>query len=200
MSNWIQTYTGKAFYPLAPRIEDLDIVDIAHSLAMQCRYVGHVNRFYSVAEHSVRVSRKVEAIAESINWTEECRIEVMKWALVHDASEAYLGDMSYPLKMEPEMKVYRLAEAHLMRFIAAWLGLDSAEPALVSDVDHDILGTEARQLKAPVRKDWLGGRMPAEWPSCTLGWSPEVAERNFLQRFHRLWGSVSNYTTAKGHR
>lgn len=54
--DWMQTFSGIQFYPLDPRVEDVRIEDIARALAMQCRYNGHVTRFYSVAEHSVRVA------------------------------------------------------------------------------------------------------------------------------------------------
>src|ERR1700677_3623058 len=53
---WIQTCTGRAFYPSDPRPEYIDINDVAHALSMQCRFTGHVKKFYSVAEHSLRVS------------------------------------------------------------------------------------------------------------------------------------------------
>ena len=56
-TGWIQTFTGKKFSPLEPRREDIDILDIAHSRSMQCRFNGHCRQFYSVAEHSVRVAR-----------------------------------------------------------------------------------------------------------------------------------------------
>ena len=54
--DWLQTFTGKAFFPLDPRPEEMDIFDIAHALSNLCRYGGHCNKFYSVAEHSVLVS------------------------------------------------------------------------------------------------------------------------------------------------
>ena len=57
--NWILTYSGKKFWPMAPRAEDLDIVDIAHALSNNCRYTGHVRKFYSVAQHSVLASQLV---------------------------------------------------------------------------------------------------------------------------------------------
>src|SRR5438128_5709421 len=83
--DWMQTYTGRRFYPLAPAIEDVDLRDIAHSLAHQCRYAGHVDRFYSVAEHCVLLSRAVPA-------------EYALDALLHDAAEAYVVDVPRPLK------------------------------------------------------------------------------------------------------
>ena len=54
--DWILTYSGIEFWPLDPRPEDVRIEDIAHALSMQCRFAGHCDRFYSVAEHSIRVA------------------------------------------------------------------------------------------------------------------------------------------------
>ena len=90
--DWMQTFTGKKFWPLDPRSDDVDIKDIAHSLALTCRFNGQCNLFYSVAQHSVFVSRLVtpsQALA----------------ALLHDSTEAYLGDIIRPIKLYlPEFK------------------------------------------------------------------------------------------------
>ena len=51
--DWMQTYSGFQFWPLDPRPEEIHVIDIAHSLANQCRYAGHCREFYSVAQHSV---------------------------------------------------------------------------------------------------------------------------------------------------
>src|SRR5271165_7548492 len=83
--DWIQTYTGRVMYPLDPRPEEINIIDIAHALSNLCRFTGHVRTFYSVAEHSVRVSQ-------------HCDPKDALWGLLHDASEAYLADMSRPMK------------------------------------------------------------------------------------------------------
>jgi hypothetical protein len=57
--NWIQTFTGRQYWPLDPREGDVYIEDIAHALSLQCRFTGHCRSFYSVAEHCVRVSHVV---------------------------------------------------------------------------------------------------------------------------------------------
>src|SRR5713226_1215903 len=82
---WIITYTGKQFYHLNPQPEMVCIEDIAHSLAMLCRWTGHTKFHYSVAQHSIYCSRI---------GPQETALE----RLLHDASEAYLGDMNRPLK------------------------------------------------------------------------------------------------------
>ena len=82
---WVQTVTGKAFYPLKPDPSLISIEDIAWALSMQCRFAGHVLHFYSVAEHCVYISNSVP-------------MEDALWGLLHDATEAYLTDVPRPLK------------------------------------------------------------------------------------------------------
>jgi hypothetical protein len=57
--DWMQTYSGRRFYPLDPRAEELADLDIAHALSLLCRYGGHVERFYSVAEHCVEADNRI---------------------------------------------------------------------------------------------------------------------------------------------
>lgn len=83
--SWIQTHTGKKFFPFEPESQDIDIKDIAHSLSLICRYNGHCKTFYSVAEHCIRVSEIV---------SEKNKL----WGLLHDAAETYLGDICHPIK------------------------------------------------------------------------------------------------------
>src|SRR5690606_29748913 len=94
--DWMQTFTGRRFWPLDPRPDEICIEDIAHALSMQCRYAGHCLSFYSVAEHSVLLSQHV---AEPFR----------RWALLHDASEAYLVDVPRPIK--GDLSNYRAVEA-----------------------------------------------------------------------------------------
>lgn len=94
---YIQTASGAHVNPLAMTAGDLWIDDIAHSLAMTCRFRGHTSEFYSVAQHSVLVSRLVEP-------------SLTLAALLHDAAEAYLGDMSRPLKYHDSFAQFRAYE------------------------------------------------------------------------------------------
>lgn len=186
--SWIQTYTGKKFYPLDPDPDLLDIRDIAHALSLQCRYIGHTSRFYSVAEHSTRISNQL-----SPKWVQSA------WGLVHDASEAYLGDVARPIKMHPAMQAYRDAEKHLQGVIVKWLGLPPEEPPEVKALDVEILGTEAPELLGRVHPDWASttatGELPPAWPGVgkLLGWHPEMAEMLFRARFTDLFGCDTLY-------
>jgi len=82
---WIQTYTGKKFWAFDAAIADICIEDIAHALAMRCRFGCHCKEFYSVAQHSVIVSHHLPP-------------ELKLWGLLHDATEAYLPDVPRPQK------------------------------------------------------------------------------------------------------
>ena len=167
---WIQTYTGKPFWPLNPRIEDLDIEDIAHALSMQCRYSGHVKYFYSVAEHSIHISRAVSP-------------ENALWGLLHDASEAYLVDVPRPIK--PHLPQYREAESVLMACIAQRYGLRWPEPTEVKAMDTRILFNEREALMSKSVREWglTGEPIPDLEIIC---YPPRQAEILFLSIFREL--------------
>ena len=166
---WISTFSGRRFYVLDPRPQDVDIVDIAHALSLQCRFSGHIRQFYSVAEHCVRVS-------------DACP-EHGLWALLHDASEAFIGDMSAPLKHTSEMSRYRTTEKRIMHVIAERFGLTMPEPPEVKIADRRMLLTEARDLGICV-DGWYTEQVPFE--KVIRPWPPTMAEATFLQRFHAL--------------
>ena len=84
--SWMQTYTGLKFDPTKPNIEMINVMDIAHALSLQCRFNGHCLYFYSIAEHSVRVSKFLRKKKDRL------------WGLLHDASETYVGDLIRPVK------------------------------------------------------------------------------------------------------
>lgn len=165
---WIQTFTGRKFYPLAPNADDIDIVDIAHSLSLQCRYTGHCKQFYSVAEHSVHV-----AMAAS----RDNRL----WALLHDASEAYLTDVPRPIK--PAMTEYKAMEGRVMFEVCRKFKLPRVMPQEVKDLDARILHDEMRQIMGPPPEPWQDMH-----PSGLIGiklpcWPPAYAKYKFLELY-----------------
>lgn len=169
--DWIQTATGLQFWPMSPEPGDVCIEDIAHALSMLCRFGGHCLRFYSVAEHSVLLSRAVTP-------------ENALWALLHDASEAYLVDVPRPLK--PFLHGYREAEDKIMRAVCARFGLQSEMPPEVKGADQRILTDEMQQNMAPPPVRWSTHSEP-------IGvqlkyWSPEQARQAFLDEFRALTG------------
>ncbi len=171
--DFMQTFGERKFYPLDPRVGDFRIEDIAHHLAMICRYGGAVSRFYSVAEHSVHVSRAV-------------RPEYAFEALLHDAAEAYIGDMVRPLKHQAEMSAFRAADDRIERVIREQFKIDStlASRDAIKLVDNRILRDETIALMG--RPSWscipgvkrLGVKIE--------GWLPKKGEREFMKRYKEL--------------
>lgn len=166
--DWMQTFSGGQFWPLDPRADEIHIVDIAHALSMQCRYAGHCRRFYSVAEHSVHLARFVSP-------------KNALWALLHDASEAYLVDIPRPVK--PDLTNYKYIESKVMAEVCKRFGLSPEMPAEVHEADSAIIADERANM-APCVAPWIGYDKP-------LGialqfWSPGVAEIYFLDMFNKL--------------
>lgn len=182
--DWMQTYTGRKFWPLDARPEDVDIRDIAHALSMLCRYGGHSLRFYSVAEHSVHVAR----------WLEErnYKPEVTLAGLLHDATEAYLTDVPRPLKRS--LPDYRRAESALWAVIAEAFDLTGYEddlPTAVHEADNRILADEIRQNMKPM--DWHKKHDQPLGISLQF-WPPGRAEREFLSLALDLFDRIDNPT------
>lgn len=172
--DWMQLFSGRRFFPMDPRPEEIEPVDIAHALSLICRYGGHAQRFYSVAEHCVLLSRWVAP-------------EHALWALLHDASEAYVGDMVRPLKRQ--LPDYEAAEGRVIEAVAARFGLTCPMPPEVKDADNRILLDERAAILGPVEYPWavehlepLGVRVS--------GWSPPVAEDRYLERLMELAGDM----------
>lgn len=161
----IVTFTGIEFSILDPQQDQIDIRDIAHALSMQVRYTGHVREFYSVAEHSRAVSLLVPP-------------EDALWGLLHDASEAYLSDLSRPVKHHtPVGPPYLEVEDKIMRAIAAKFGLTLPMPESVKKADTWMLYAEREALMTKFNdNDWPR-------PDFAIGYPPKKAEELFLQRF-----------------
>lgn len=118
--DWLQTFTGRQFWPLSPHPEDFDIEDIAHALAMKCRFNGHCISFYSVAQHSVLVAMECKR-----KWPD--RPELPLWGLLHDLAEAYLPDIPRPLKRTIP-GILKESEALIMQAACLRFGLSPQEP------------------------------------------------------------------------
>lgn len=184
---WVQTYSGKQFFPLDPLPGEVDIFDIAHALSNTCRYTGHVKRFFSVAEHSVRCSLLTEQRALAAGLPEQAARYLAQRALVHDASEAYLCDIARPLKEQPQFAPYLIAEAKLQAVILESLGLPVTEdPPEVREADLIMLATERVELLGPPPASWGTLPEPLEGPQ-NFGWDPTLAESQFLRRFSELF-------------
>lgn len=172
---YVSTHLGHRFYPQAPRIEDVAIEDIAHGLAFQCRFNGQTQHFYSVAQHSLMVANLVPR-----------RLALA--ALLHDAAEAYLGDMVKPLKgLFPE---FSRIEAEVMAIIGARFGVAASafDDRQIKRADLIALATEKRDLMPNSSEPWglLDGVAPL--PTRIEAQSPQLAKQQFLGEFRRLAG------------
>lgn len=136
-SGWIATYTGHKYYPLNPRPEDVCIEDIAHALSNVCRYGGHTSKFYSVAEHSVLVTRAVMEMDPGN------KIHALQ-ALLHDAAEAYLCDVPAPVKHN--IIGYAEAERKNEWAIGMAINLIIAQTWQIKECDEKIRYDEALEL------------------------------------------------------
>lgn len=169
IGNWMQTYSGSQFWPLDPRPEEIEIEDIAHALSNTCRFAGHCERFYSVAEHSVYVSRMVPP-------------HMRLMGLLHDASETYVVDVPRPLK--PSLVGYKEIENKVWEAIAARFGLSSVMPPEIKVADNAVLLAERDQIMKPEAAPWCLDGTPA--PVTIECLSPQDAELLFLREFGRL--------------
>jgi 5'-nucleotidase len=156
--------TASKFWPLDPRPEEIDLRDIARALSMQCRWGGHVNRFYSVAQHCVSVS-------------EHCPAHPIE-GLLHDAAEAYLVDVPTPIKRH--LDGYLEIERNLLGVIGERFGVWLKDlPPEVHFQDQRALATEQRDLRpkfdfwTPAEEPWFDELMPM---------GPCTAEKRFLER------------------
>lgn len=171
--HWMQTYTGVPYWPLDPSPLDVNIRDIAHALSMLCRYTGHVRKFYSVAEHSVLMSYMVP---------EQHAFQ----ALMHDATEAYVGDVGRPLKRS--LDEYGPIEERNWWAICEKFGMEYQLHPDVKQADNDILLNEADALMGTPPLPWNVPNAVKRGGIVITGWYPEMAEIMFLDRFTDLGG------------
>lgn len=167
--DWMQTFGGGRFYPLDPRPDEIDPGDISHALSLLCRYGGHVDRFYSVAEHCVLMSQAVPP-------------EHALVALLHDATEAFVVDVPRPLKRQ--LPDYQAIEASVWLAICLRFNLANELPAEVKDADNRILLTERAALMSRAGVWAVDGLEPL--PVVIRGWSPGVAEMHYSERLVEL--------------
>lgn len=194
MDNVIVTYTGKAFDLLNPKPEMVCIEDIAHSLAYQCRYTGHTREFYSVAQHCVLMAENPDLPGDPLQ------------KLLHDADEAYIGDMARPWKnllqvnliknidLTPHTSIpksysvpVRYFEDSIQRVIGQALGIDLNHSAEVKKADLIMMAMEIHDLMPimPLDFDW-GVPLESALVETIQPWGPELAETLFLGQYDSL--------------
>lgn len=176
--HWIQVRSGGRFFPLDPRPEDIHIEDVAHALSNICRFTGHTAEFMSVAQHSVLVSL-------------HCWPEDALFGLLHDTAEAFLADLSRPVKLslrDAGITIFDDMEARIMLSVCEKFGLPAVMPQSVKDADNLLLTTEARDLMSPLLEGW---KYTTEngWPTLSeriVPVGPVEAKAMFIRRFEEL--------------
>lgn len=165
--------SGSYFDLLAPERSQFTIEDIAHGLSMVCRFAGQCSEFYSVAQHSVHVS---EIVPEEHAFA----------GLMHDAVEAFIGDVSKPLKtLLPE---YSAIERRIEAAVLARFGLTLPLPSDIKKADIAMLATEQRSLMRN-NDDWEYTHGVQPLPMDIHPWPSKLARTLFMARFHQLGGN-----------
>jgi len=169
---YVSTYLGHRFYLTRPHIDDIAIEDIAHGLAYQCRFNGQTREFYSVAQHSLMV---MELVPEPYRLA----------ALLHDAAEAYLGDMVKPLKNL--FPAFSEIEGRVMEIIGHRFGVDLANlhPS-IKEADRIALATEKRDLMPHSTEPWSYLAGVEALPDVILPMPPQAAKQGFLAAFTQI--------------
>lgn len=193
---WFQTFTGAKVNPMTLEPEDVRLEDVAHALSLICRFNGHCNRHYSVAQHSVAGAHV--ALSSGYWHTEhehDDRRDLALWFLIHDAAEAYLQDLPRPVKYadkffpDADWAVgFREVEHHVQEVCnLSLLGIRQPSQEIEDDLrklDDAMLATERHQLMGNPEIEWdflpppLSGNFPV--------WHPAQAEKHFLSLFREL--------------
>lgn len=170
MSDSIVTVSGIEFFPFEPRVAQVRVEDIAHALSNSCRFTGHTYRFYSVAQHCVRVS--LRATDNPLK------------GLFHDAAEAYMCDLPSPVKRR--FPAYKAAENVLLRCIYEAVGLDAdIKPHDIKRADELELLIEQRDLMPPLASAHIDTAALAD-QATIVPMTPNQAYRAFMARYHEL--------------
>lgn len=165
--------SGHYFDYLDPDQATIFITDIAWGLAYTCRFAGQSTEFYSVAQHSLLVSKLVPP-------------ELTLAALLHDAAEAYCGDIPSPLKrLLPD---YKLIEQRVEAAIAKRFGVSAQMHPAIKHADLVMLRTEQRDLTMASGHSWKYTSKYAPLAARILPQTATVAANNFLARYHKLGG------------
>ena len=187
---YMETFTGKRFFPNDPHPDMILIEDIAHALSLQCRYGGHCTRFYSVAEHCFLMANHV--VHKRLN------PEIAMVALMHDAAEAYLMDLPRAIKAEVG-EAYKNLEAKVEAVIWEKFGIADIVKkwhGIVKELDGRIIVNEREALMRPTNNKWFNspenGFEPIYVPpSHRLGVRPEQAEVAFIKAFQSIGMSIA---------
>ncbi len=176
MADYITTYGGTHIEPVNPEADKIYISDIAHALSLLCRGNGHVKTFFSVGQHCVRCALEAEARGYTKRVVLAC--------LLHDACEAYMSDITRPLKQYlPQYKVYenRLLEVIYEKYLGS--PLTEEEEKLVKEIDDDLLYFDMLHLLGEHMRD-VPPKMQISFDYAFVPF--EQVEREYLNLYERF--------------
>lgn len=185
MQDFINTYCGISFYPLNPQPEDVHIEDIAHALSHMTRANGHLRIFFSVAQHCINCMREAEV--------REFPLRIQFACLLHDASEAYLSDITRPVKHH--LREYLSIEKRLQDAIYARFGLmplTDEERAMIDDIDDTMLYQEFYQIEGVCL---FAKELPCQSHPDFLERPFSEVKQEFLRQFKRLEAALAHHVT-----
>lgn len=171
----IMLTSGRYFDFEDPGACEFLITDVAHSLSNLCRFTGHCSEFYSVAQHCVLVSYAVPP-------------EHALKGLMHDSAEAFIGDVSKPLKIL--LPDYAVIEGRVEEAVFSRFGLAAPFPPSIKQGDLTLLRTEQRDVMRADSDVWALANGSAPLPGRIKPLAPEAARREFIRRFEELGGTV----------
>lgn len=172
---YIETYTGKRIYFNKFSIDDISIIDIAHSLSQICRFTGHTKEFYSVAQHSVLVADAQTTLAEK------------RAGLLHDATECYLNDLASPLKATVDLGQYKELENKFHSVINEKFQVNDGMTPNIKIADLRALFTEKRDVTNNPESNWGWGLNIELFDEVIIPLSPKDAKDLFIKRFKELF-------------
>lgn len=174
------TFSGLYINPVNPNPEKIKIEDIAHALSQLCRFGGHTNQFYSVAQHCCHVH---DFMRDHFDCSENQKLA----GLLHDAAEAYLVDLPRPVK--GQIPQYKEIEYNLMQVIFRKFGVTESEDThvLVKQADDAVLRSEAESFMPNGGKEWDWEGIDNRGFVIPSAWTPATAKHTFLRKFNALY-------------
>ena len=180
--SYITTYLKKHFDPIEADINEIDIRDIAHALSLLCRANGHFPQFYSVAQHSLNCAKEAKARGYSER--------VQLGCLLHDASEAYLSDVTRPIKAQLP-KYIEIEEKLQIAIFDKWINpsLTEEERKLIFEIDDVVLHYEFLHFMGEeIGNDKEKIISKLEYDFCDFS----LVKNSFIRRFRALIGETEN--------
>ena len=202
---WSQSYSGSMCWPLDPLPEEIHFDDICAGLR-ELRYRAQTREPYTVLEHSVLVSCEAEKLARERGYSEEVAKACARYGLLHDASEAYIGDVTRPLKRQRVMRGYCKLERKWDKAIRSRFNIFDCNiyetmlaMVLVHEADTRITLDEIEALMVdPNMWDRMGRYVDVKPLGVEIpGWTWKQATSAFCQRFSELWTDWPEVTFAK---